>query len=63
MIFEINPIPKNIQMPGGDNPYINANYISTLVNISIIDTTTNITYYFFILTYIAKLTLILHTFQ
>lgn len=43
MMFELNPIPKTDQMPGGYNPYINSNYISTIVNISIMDTTTNAT--------------------
>jgi hypothetical protein len=43
MMFELNPIPKTDQMPGGYNPYINSNYISTIVNISIVDTTTNAT--------------------
>jgi hypothetical protein len=39
MVFIINPIPKNnAWMPGGLNPNINSNYISTMVNISIHDT-------------------------
>ena len=43
MMFVLNPIPKSNEMPGGYNPNINSNYISTLVNISIVDTTTNAT--------------------
>jgi hypothetical protein len=30
-------------MPGGFNPNINSNYISTIVDVSILDTTTNVT--------------------
>lgn len=42
MMFIINPTPKNdTWMPGGLNPNINSNYISTMVDISILDTTSN----------------------
>jgi len=52
MKFIINPVPKRDWMPGGNNPNINSNYISTLVNVSIVDTTTNKTWSSFNATYL-----------
>jgi hypothetical protein len=51
-VLEVNPMPASTWMPNGYNPNINANYISTIVNVSITDIIRNQTFSKFGSTYL-----------